>query len=296
MKKPLIFILLFAALTACGPNNVNTPTFTQVPPTASPTPSETPPTAIPEKSYETRDASGKLIAIEDIYGNSIKATHEVKVASATAGDWTGVNERLGADFAINADGKIPDVDGITVDKENGKVAFSYDGQHTENYNIVNMKTQVIEGKTRIMIGSYWWNAEAKAWKAFYLNFPMSESPKDELGWVTEADISNGNQLRWDQRRLEDLAAKEGKTVEVYMKDLFAKAIRPIGYGAEVVNRPDVGGLVNEAALFFSSPNYDVGPRTMKSITKDQWPVRALGTSYLIGAKAVIFSLLFLNND
>ncbi|MCJ7433729.1 MAG: hypothetical protein MUO77_09610, partial [Anaerolineales bacterium] len=169
MKHIIIILLAAMYITACSaiaPAPTSTPIATTVPatPTETPIPTPTPIEVAPGEflppsqivGYEARDTSGKLLYIQDIQGNWIKATHEVVVPPANEADWAGVNERLGADFAINADGAITGVDGITVDKENGKVAFSYDGQHTENYNIVNMKTQMIEGKTRIMIGSYWW--------------------------------------------------------------------------------------------------------------------------------------------
>ena len=53
-----------------------------------------------------------------------------------------------------------------------------------------------------------------------------DSPKDELAWFNQANISNGNWLRWHQRVIEGLAKQNNEDVATYLKNLFADAVTP----------------------------------------------------------------------
>ena len=57
-----------------------------------------------------------------------------------------------------------------------------------------------------------------------------DSPKDELAWFNQANIANGNWLRWHQRVIEGLAKQNNEDAATYLKNLFADAVPPDAWG------------------------------------------------------------------
>lgn len=339
----LLFVILLAStalsasLAACAsvPPPATVPHETLDTATATPPPTEAP-TAIPTPTpievapgefipasqitgYEARDTNGKLIYIQDTHGKWIKADHEVGTPKATAEDWTNVNARLGTDFVINTEGKIVGVDGVTVDKDSGKVAFSFNGEGVENYSIFNMKTQEIDGVKRLLVAGYAWNGETKSWEVFNPGFPM-ESPEAQVGWFNEADVPNGNWLRWDQRAKQDLAIKAGfvkpdgtADVQAFMADIFKNAYVPVEWSvltAEQYNQDfDYDGKndnIKFNRLWWKCdrpfPEKNVGGAfIMTNFKKDEIPVQSGLTFALLidsrtGDKNVLVSTDILNGN
>lgn len=272
------------------------------------------PAAVTVKSYETRDASGKLISTEDIYGNVIPVTHEV---AAPGADWAGVNERLGTEFTINPDGTIAGIEGLSINMTNGEAIFNFDGKGTEVYHIGNIKVQEINGEKRLLVAGYMWNAETTSWEIFNPGFPM-ESPEAQTGWFIQADVPNGNWLRWDQRANQDSAIKAGfvkpdgtPDVEAYMKKLFTDengnpAVRPTtwisvarksdNYDYTLDGRKDT---IHFGALWWLSPKLDEAFAKGESgfLTKEQFPNRTCQSSaFLVDMNAALFSNVMLNGD
>lgn len=264
------------------------------------------PAAVTVKSYETRDASGKLVSTEDIYGNVINASYEIVVPPATAEDWSNVNARLGAEFAVNPDGTITGVEGLNIDMANGKAVFNFDGKGIENYHIQNIKVQEINGEKRLLVAGYMWNGETASWEVFNPGFPM-ESPEAQLGWFTQADVPNGNWLRWHQRALEDLAKQNGfKNAEEYLKELFKNAMVPDGWYAQEtliddrdMNEDGTKDVIHNRKLVWTSGTYNSSlPADQKEIIKkDQFPWRGgLSFSFLADSDCVLVSFDVQNGD
>lgn len=320
--KPWLSLLLFPILLgACGrPVTVtNTPfppseTATEAP-TAIPTPTPievAPGEYLPSSQlvgYEARDNSGKLIYVKDINGKWIKASYEVTVAPATQEDWTNVNTRLGTDFAINTDGTITGIEGLNINMANGEATFNFDGMGTEVYHIGNIKVQEIGGVKRLLVAGYAWNGETKSWEIFNPGFPM-ESPEAQVGWFFQADVPNGNWLRWDQRYKQDQAIKAGfvksdgtADVEKYMEHIFSGALTPDVFELREFNiqkdfnsdfRIDIAHL---NALWWKSGEIDWEYTRNNIIKKDQYPWRGgLSYSYLVDGKSIIVSFDVLNSD
>jgi hypothetical protein len=269
--------------------------------------------------YEAFGPKGELLATQDIYGNWIKVDREVAIPMATAEDWTNVNARLGTDFVINADGVIPGVDGVTVNKENGEITFSFNGKGPERYSIVNVKVQEINGVKRLLVAGYAWNGETKSWEVFNPGFP-EESPEAQVGWFNEADVPNGNWLRWDQRAKQDLAIKAGfvkpdgtADVKAFMADIFKNAYVPTEWDVLTVEQNnadfDYDGKndnIKFNRLWWKSdrpfPENNVGGvLIMTDLKKNEIPVQSgLTFSLLIdsktGNKNVLISSDILNGD
>lgn len=310
MKHVITILFVAIFITACS-SIAPAPTATAVPatPTETPIPTPTPIEVAPGEflppsqivGYEARDTSGKLLYIQDIQGNWIKATHEVVVPPATEADWTNINERLGADFAINDDGTIAGVDGVIVDKENGKITFDFDGKGIENYSIGNMKTQEIDGEKRLLVAGYSWNAETKAWEVFNPGFPM-EDPR-LLGWFNEADVANGNWLRFHQRALEVLAKQNGfENVDAYMEYVFESALRPTQW-KKLERNTYITSYIDDPmhfiSLWFENPQlveaFNKGEDYY--LTKDQLPFRGgVSNAYRYDLDAYTPSIDLLNGD
>jgi hypothetical protein len=231
MRRIFYVLLVLTLLTACVPQQVTVaPQATAAATsTTTPKPTETatpiplveilPGLKIPEnqiEGYYAKNADGKLLATQDIYGTWIKATAETKVPDATANELQQFKDRMGAGFSVNKDGTITGVDGVIV-KENGEVIFTFDGKNEEIYHIGNMKAQ--DGK--LMVAGYVWNAETKAWEAFNPGFPMEKEDPQKLGWFIPEDAGNGNLLRFYQRALETLAKEKGfDSIIKYKQNLF----------------------------------------------------------------------------
>ena len=330
----VLFIILLAStalstsLTACAPAQP-TPTPETPTPTASnstgsaaavSTPTEPPK---PAKKYETRDASGKLLYVEDIYSHQIKSSYEITVPPATDSDWQDLNTRLGSGFSIawdgtNTNGTIAGVEGLNINK-NGEVIFNFNGKGPERYSIVNVKVQEINGVKRLLVAGYAWNGETKSWEVFNPGFPM-ESPEAQVGWFNEADVPNGNWLRWDQRAKQDLAINAGfvkpdgtADFQAFMADIFKNAYVPtewIVLTNEQSNQDfDYDGkndLMKFNRLWWKSdrpfPEKNVGGSfIMTHLKKSEVPVKSgLTFSLLIdsrtGEKNVIISSDILNGD
>ena len=326
-----------AILSGCGPQSspseilptdivsTQTPKSTESP-TAQPTPALDPikigtesiqPTTI--VGYEAFGPKGELLATQDIYGNWIKVDREVAIPMATAEDWINVNARLGTDFIINADGVIPGVDGVTVNKENGEITFSFNGKGPERYSIVNVKVQEINGVKRLLVAGYAWNGETKSWEVFNPGFP-EESPEAQVGWFSEADVPNGNWLRWDQRAKQDLAINAGfvkpdgtADVQAFMADIFKNAYVPTEWiiltneqSNQDFNSDGKNDLIKFNRLWWKSdrpfPEENVGGSfIMTDLKKNEVPVKSgLTFSLLInsktGNKNVLVSADILNGD
>lgn len=250
------------------------------------------PAAVTVKSYETRDASGKLISTEDIYGNVIPAAYEI---AAPVADWAGVNERLGTEFAINPDGTIAGIEGLNINMTNGEAIFNFDGKGTEVYHIGNIKVQEIDGVKRLLVAGYAWNGETKSWEVFNPGFPM-ESPEAQLGWFTQADVPNGNWLRWHQRaRSNDINA------------LFAKAVRPDGW--IIINQLSDKQMdytsdgrkdtLHYGAIWWQSPKLEEAWAKGEEgfLKKEQFPnTTCQSSAFLIDSNAALFSNDMLNGD
>ncbi len=290
------------------PTEPSPPTPTEAP-TAIPTPAPievAPGEFIPASQivgYEARDTSGKLIYVEDVHGNWIKATHEVVVPTATAEDWTNVNARLGTDFVINTDGTIAGVEGLNINKENGEVTFNFDGKGPETYHIGNIKTQEINGVKRLLVAGYSWNTETKSWEVFNPGFQI-EGPS-LAGWFIEADSANGNLLRFHQRALEVLAKQNGfENVDTYMKHLFEGTLKPDKWTFKEVfsNVADVDGdgkkdIYHADGLSLKSAEFTEALKKGEPLTKDRLPDRAgLSYGYLVDSKAAIISFDALNGN
>jgi hypothetical protein len=250
------------------------------------------PAAVTVKSYETRDASGKLISTEDIYGNVIPAAYEV---AAPVADWPGVNERLGTEFTINPDGTIAGIEGLSINMTNGEAIFNFDGKGTEVYHIGNIKVQEIGGVKRLLVAGYAWNGETKSWEVFNPGFPM-ESPEAQLGWFTQADVPNGNWLRWHQRATQNLD----------MNVVFANAVRPatwktIEYTADNTdfNMDGTKDTIHFGALWWGAPELEAAWQKGHDgfLTKEQFPNNAcLSSAFLTDSNAALFSNDMLNGD
>ena len=208
--KRLLFLCAFLFAACSAPTTVTNatlpPTTTPtIAPTAISTPTPAPVEVAPGEfipasqivGYEAHDANGKLIYTQDTNGAWIKVTHEVAVPAA---DWIGINERLGTDFAINANGTITGVEGLNINMANGEATFYFDSKETERYHIANIKVQEINGVKTLLVAGYAWNTESKSWEVFNPGFQI-EDPS-QAGWFTEADTSNGNWLRFRQRDIE----------------------------------------------------------------------------------------------
>ncbi len=258
--------------------------------------------------YEARDTSGKLIYVQDTKGDWIKATHEV---AAPVADWAGVNERLGTEFTINPDGTIAGVEGLNINMANGEATFNFDGKGTEVYHIGNIKVQEIDGVKRLLVAGYSWNAETTSWEVFNPGFPM-ESPEAQLGWFMEADVANGNWLRWHQRALVDLATQGGfvkpdgtADVESYMKDLFKDAFPPDKWllseisssGSSDIDGDGKGDFAHLIRLRLNSSEFAEILANGEPFGKEHFPGRAgLSFSFLADADAAIISFEALNGD
>ena len=280
--------------------------------TATPPPTEAPtaiPTPMPVEvapgefiptsqivGYEARDVNGKLIYVQDTKGVWIKAAYEVTVAPATQEDWTNVNARLGTDFVINTDGTITGVEGLNINMTNGEATFNFDGKGTEVYHIGNIKVQEIDGVKTLLVAGYSWNPESKSWEVFNPGFPM-ESPEAQLGWFMEADVANGNWLRWHQRATEDID----------MKALFAKAVRPNNW--IIMNRlsdkkmdytlDGIKDVLHFGAIWWQSPKLEEAWAKGESgfLTKEQFPNRTCESSaFLTDMNVALFSNDMLNTD
>jgi len=249
-----------------------------------------------------RDASGTLQYTQDTEGNWIKTPPEVKVAIDT-----GLGSRLGADFALSADGtSINGVSGLKIDKEKGTTTFNFDGKGEETFNtgdihVVSIDINGQPMKPTLLLAGYAWNPEVNKWEIYNPGFPTSESPKDQLGWFNKEDVANGNWLRWHQRAKMDLAIQGGfikadgtADVDAFEKDLFKNAYQyaPTEWGTKIVEQNnftfgDVTDHVkfdqlwwtNDSALpSWSFPN---SPDRQLNLKKDQFPVQSgLSFSFL----------------
>lgn len=122
-----------------------------------------------------------------------------------------------------------------------------------------------------------------------------ESPEAQLGWFMEADIANGNWLRWHQRATQNT------------EDLFAKAVRPDKW--IIINffsdrkmdftsdgRKDV---LHFGAIWWQSPKLEEAWAKGESgfLTKEQFPNRTCQSSaFLTDLGAALFSNDMLNAD
>jgi len=320
MKRQFSFLLFAIVLGACGAPApaTNTPvpltaTATIVPTaTATPTPAPVEVASgefIPASQitgFEARDTNGKLIYVEDIYGKWIKSFYEIVVPPATAEDWANVNSRLGAEFAIDPDGTITGIEGLNIDMANGKAVFNFDGKGIENYHIQNIKIQEVDGEKRLLVAGYMWNGETKSWEVFNPGFPM-ESPEAQLGWFMQADVANGNWVRWHLRALENLARQNGfENTDGYLKKLFKNAMVPDNWYAQeaLINKQDLNGdgttdILHIRKLTWTSGEFNSSlPVTQKGIIKkDQYPWRGgLSDSFLVDSGCAIISLDVQNGD
>ena len=194
MRRIFYVLLALTLLTACAPQPQQATVAPQVTAAATsattPKPTETatpiplveilPGLKIPVNQIEgcyAKNADGRLLATQDIYGTWIKAPTETKVPDATASEWQNFKDRMGADFSVNKDGTITGVEGVIV-KENGEVIFTFDGKNEEIYHIGNMKAQ--DGN--LMVAGYAWNIETKSWDVFNPGFPMGKDDPQKLGW------------------------------------------------------------------------------------------------------------------
>lgn len=325
-----------AILSGCGPQSSPSEIFpTDIVNTQTPSPTESPtaqPTPVPIEvapgefiptsqieGYIARDTNGKLIYVEDINGKWIKAGHEVVVTPATAEDWASVSERLGTEFTINPDGTIAGIEGLNINMTNGEAIFNFDGKGTEVYHIGNIKVQEIDGVKTLLVAGYSWNPESKSWEVFNPGFPM-ESPEEQLGWFMEADVANGNWLRWDQRAKQDLAIKAGfvkpdgtADIQAFMADIFKNAYVPTEWiiltneqSNQDFNSDGKNDLMKFNRLWWKSdrpfPEQNVGGSfIMTDLKKNEVPVQSgLTFSLLIdsktGNKNVLVSADILNGD
>ena len=247
MKR--IAFLLFSCvllLTACSPASSSVPT--PLPPIPSATASNTPtslpsPTAMPSATpasietningedytvtgYEARYGSGVLAYVKDIYGNWIKTSYEAPSPSDS-----GLLDRLGSNYVFNSDNTgITGIDGLKLDINKNTATLNIDGRGEETFSTadIHVITKDINGNsinpTLVAMG-YAYNPETKTWEVYNPGFPM-DSPKDELAWFTQADIANGNWLRWHQRVIKSLAKQNNEDAATYLKNLFADAVPP----------------------------------------------------------------------
>ena len=329
MKRWLSLFLFAFLLVACGaPVNVtNTaliPTLTlqsTFTPYPSPSPSAAPSVA-PAKpafttvevpgdtneykvatghDYEARYGSGVLAYVKDIYGNWIKASYEAPSPSDS-----GLLDRLGSNYVFNSDNTgIMGVDGLQLDINKNTATLNVDGQGEETFSTadIHVITKDINGNsinpTLVAMG-YAYNSETKTWEVYNPGFPM-DSPKDELAWFNQADISNGNWLRWHQRVIEGLAKQNNEDVATYLKNLFADAVPPDAwvianikppvskYNPNIIDDNELDWYLSKANMTKYSLN--------KGTAKEQNPQRGgLSIGYLVDNDGVLISLDVENPD
>jgi len=290
-------LLLFATLlVACGApaRATNTPLLPTA--TATPVPTETPiptPMAVEingntytQKSgydYEAFDTTGKLAYVKDTQGNWIKASYEkpMMIDSSTA-----LTGRLGSDFALNSESNgITGVDGLKIDITKGRATSNIDGKGEETFSTadIHVVSKDVNGqpmKPTLLLAGYAWNPETKKWDIYNPGFPM-DVPKDELGWFNQADVANGNWLRWYQRA----------TANVDWNTLFANVMTPFRW--EVTNQP---GLIWPNWINDAYEANKINPRG-KHYSKDIYPGHGgEAYGYLIDKNCVLISFDALNNN
>jgi len=230
---------LATLLVACGApaRATNTPLLPTA--TATPAPTETPiPTPMAVEingnsylqkigyDYEAFDTTGNLQYVQDTNTNWIKASYERSPMLDTS---TALIGRLGSDFALNSESNgITGVDGLKIDIGKGLATFNFDGKGEETFSTadIHVITQDVNGNPInpvLTMGGYSWNPEAKKWDIYNPGFPM-DVPKDELGWFSQADVANGNWLRWYLRA----------TIGVDWNTIFANVMTPFRW--EVKNQ------------------------------------------------------------
>lgn len=316
MKK--IFYILFIILffTGCAPAKTvptsEPPTSTAFLPTETPIP-PTPTLALVEINggsysqrtgydYDAYDSSGNLAYVKDVHGNWIKASYEVPLPSDNS-----LLDRLGSNFVFNSDNTgITGIDGLKIDSSKSLATFNFDGKGEESFSTgdIHVVSKDINGqliKPTLLVAGYSWNGETKTWEVYNPGFPM-DSPKDELAWFTQADIANGNWLRWHQRVIEGLAKQNNEDAETYMKNLFAGAIVPDRWGMQRYSTKNVAGqqgtLEDYGALMWILNDQNETDKISKyGITKEENPMRGgISYGYLVDSGVAIISLNVLNGN
>ena len=318
MKK-FAFLLLACAflLAACKPASTSAPApLSPVPSdTATKTPTSTP-TAMPSATpasietningedytvtgYEARYGSGVLAYVKDIYGNWIKTSYEAPSPSDS-----GLLDRLGSNYVFNSDNTgITGIDGLQLDINKNTATLNIDGRGEETFSTadIHVITKDINGNsinpTLVAMG-YAYNPETKTWEVYNPGFPM-DSPKDELAWFNQADISNGNWLRWHQRVIEGLAKQNNEDAATYLKNLFADAVTPSYWATDKrAKNFNKEGAVDEIYLGWYVSDANFAKNSLdKGTAKEQNPQRGgLSFAYLVDNDGVLISLDAENPD
>ena len=314
--------VLSASLTGCAPTPESpTPTTSQATETSTSIPP--PPSIAPSKpafttveipgdtniytvaaghAYEVRYGSGILAYVKDIYGNYIKVAREVQNPSDT-----GLLNRLGSNYVFNSDNTgITGVDRLRLDINKNTATLNIDGQGEESFSTgdIHVISKDINGqpiKPTLLVAGYSWNGETKTWEVYNPGFPM-DSPKDELAWFNQADIANGNWLRWHQRVIEGLAKQNNEDAATYMKNLFAGVIIPDNWVTPRYTDKDFGGqkgaISDFVTLDWMLNDQNQMTQILKfGITKEQQPMRGgLSYGYLVDSGVVVISLDVINGD
>jgi len=306
MKHLIYFLAIITFLTACQPaatTPIPTPTTTvevqaistsTIVPTPTPTTVEINGNSYTQKigyDYEAFDTTGKLAYVKDIQGNWIKASYEKPMMMDSSTALTG---RLGSDFILNNESNgITGVDGLKIDITKGRATFNFDGKGEETFSTadIHVISKDINGqpmKPTLLLAGYAWNPETKKWDIYNPGFPM-DVPKDELGWFNQADIANGNWLRWYQRA----------TANVDWKALFANALHLNSWVLSESSMQDSSGTTHMDWLKWVNNELEIQRKNPRwpGIHKNQIPaVGGQAYSYMVDSGCVIVSYDALNGD